>query len=1617
MKLIRIKGNIRVEDIKEINSIAPVIVEFSSTKNQNINLIRELSDDCIIRINPDNEIQEYEKSSGRKLLTYSKQSFIDLLNEFEEIESRMNPEWNNLEKAIYFYKMFQQIPRSDLEKNKASYDLSALIGNKTDSAGLASIYYEAMRRNGIPCKYVYNSNFDAWNEIQIGDTYYPLDIAKDSDEFFNNNINETPVFMNFLSNPEFYYMPEHKTDMVETSSDRFLPREEINKAIDSVLSYIDRQNNEENKVNKEDEIIPPVPEERKKVEIKSKELSGIFEGNEITEETLKKELPELKINVTDTSYDDLKIELEEIATYYPEILNKINISNETDTHVDFQEVVDKIYEVQSNSEYARYYPITLTISSNIAEDFDIDLSKVPKISNNNYRIDGKKEYQTIAFRNTDPSSAIQIPNFGTKLSDNIEAISFEGINLINVDVERLPALRKIILRGGRTENISSVSGLDSIPILEINSISDSEFNQFMSTIYPSCTLHDITINGQHLHDRKILRELSVNSNLVMVNITNSQVNDIDGLENFDGRLGLLNLMSNDLGVNDIERVENFYRTNPYLIYYLNNNTGIRNQIINAPDISDESFEFLKKIYFDSGIAKGDRNATTKDDAVDRLMWSMNKAPYYIKDAEIIRGNLKIKENPIMIENESEIDSTDFTRSYLQDANLLLTIPQIEHLLNSGKVIPQDVRVKIKDVSELDSVTLRDLSRRMNNVGMNISGVQILDDNFDNWSYQIDSYSQAEYIYIRDTLDRVVTGINPADSDLDKFTTIYTRLADSISYDHDAIRHDDKTSALYYSRRMNECRNLKEGIIEGKTVCAGYADILRNALSLVGIRSRLVTGNCETGNDNTGHAWNQVEIKDEHGNGKWYNTDLTWDAKKGRATSSRDDFRWMLLGQNNFIRHEEVFTQNLENVERDDYDRAVLQDAINRASSKRFDFTAQEIDIPSDPSLTYTLDNDRIENEYLRRRDDMLAKFYGDKDYEREYLERSERFKSNEIDTTSGGITYRTIRDYPEREDDEKFLLLDGYKSALERMTRFDAGDTSVYNGTSHTYDNDKEYIETRNHTFNQHEYTQSDLATLGKYGETMPYIPRQTGLLRNAGRVVLNAGIFVRNVFAPVYRFIGRNVAQPLHRLITRGRDASPYKNNAYHRMVARRDYFADIARQRDEDETERLRASSPNPASINPVRHPFRNAIEARFKALFRAKEGNEAVLRAGAADIKQNIINQERNTVLINALNTQIREFEIQIRRLEDSLRRNPGASNRIDVENAITSKRNSLQNARDNLNSLVNNGPIASEQTDAVDDKQHAIASKEVNTLRTTVIKGFAKGLAVKYIGPKIHDWILEHNKITRQVEVPSTETITTEEWVPTTYKTETMPVYDDVINKSRTLDELMASNSGKQVTGFYSVYGGERLPEVYTLSGDEKITAIFNSVGSGGHGLSDTAGLRAPTLTDGTFAADMLDSGVLRQNITVDELVNAVNDGTVDVDTLSNLYVAVGDRFWTKLSDLVPGITERVKVDDIIKTVVDVEGHYETVSKTVDTVKTVNETVVNPTVERSTEVIGDILKGAIIADTALDVPENARKTNTDKKRNKRQTREYTFDDEGTRDLPKSRREYRRQSGDER
>ena len=63
----------------------------------------------------------------------------------------------------------------------------------------------------------------------------------------------------------------------------------------------------------------------------------------------------------------------------------------------------------------------------------------------------------------------------------------------------------------------------------------------------------------------------------------------------------------------------------------------------------------------------------------------------------------------MLRND-DLDTVDFTVPYLQDATLLLTIPQVERLISSGKTIPQNVRIKLENVGELTADRARELTK-------------------------------------------------------------------------------------------------------------------------------------------------------------------------------------------------------------------------------------------------------------------------------------------------------------------------------------------------------------------------------------------------------------------------------------------------------------------------------------------------------------------------------------------------------------------------------------------------------------------------------------------------------------------------------------------------------------------------------------------------------------------------------------------------------------------------------------------------------------------------------------------------------------------------------------------
>ena len=133
----------------------------------------------------------------------------------------------------------------------------------------------------------------------------------------------------------------------------------------------------------------------------------------------------------------------------------------------------------------------------------------------------------------------------------------------------------------------------------------------------------------------------------------------------------------------------------------------------------------------------------------------------------------------------------------------------------------------------------------------------------------DNYSLEEYSIVYNELKNIVDGIDFELDDVSKFKVIYERIINKINYDFDGV----ETTKL-------SNQNLLGGLVNNSCVCEGYAKILQQALSLVGIESIVVGGNGEK--EDGGHIWNQVKI-----DGVWYNADAAYDSievRKGNEMS-------------------------------------------------------------------------------------------------------------------------------------------------------------------------------------------------------------------------------------------------------------------------------------------------------------------------------------------------------------------------------------------------------------------------------------------------------------------------------------------------------------------------------------------------------------------------------------------------------------------------------------------------------------------------------------------------------------------------------------------------------------
>ncbi len=138
--------------------------------------------------------------------------------------------------------------------------------------------------------------------------------------------------------------------------------------------------------------------------------------------------------------------------------------------------------------------------------------------------------------------------------------------------------------------------------------------------------------------------------------------------------------------------------------------------------------------------------------------------------------------------------------------------------------------------------------------------------------------------VTSALNTVMAGLDlDSKTDYEKISAIYEYICKNVTYDYDNL--EDTSYMLKYSAYA--------ALINGTSVCQGYAALLYRMMLMAGIDARLISG---TGNGG-GHAWNIVQLGDDY-----YNVDATWDATATRTALVPLSYKYYLRCSDNFGDH-------------------------------------------------------------------------------------------------------------------------------------------------------------------------------------------------------------------------------------------------------------------------------------------------------------------------------------------------------------------------------------------------------------------------------------------------------------------------------------------------------------------------------------------------------------------------------------------------------------------------------------------------------------------------------------------------------------------------------------------
>ena len=108
--------------------------------------------------------------------------------------------------------------------------------------------------------------------------------------------------------------------------------------------------------------------------------------------------------------------------------------------------------------------------------------------------------------------------------------------------------------------------------------------------------------------------------------------------------------------------------------------------------------------------------------------------------------------------------------------------------------------------------------------------------------------------IEEASKQIIETVTKQSSEYEKIKYIYEYLVESVAYEEEAPDN----------------QNIYSSLVNGKSVCAGYAKANQYLLEAVGIPCIYVTGTASSQNGSDAHAWNIVKC-----DGKYYYVDVTW----------------------------------------------------------------------------------------------------------------------------------------------------------------------------------------------------------------------------------------------------------------------------------------------------------------------------------------------------------------------------------------------------------------------------------------------------------------------------------------------------------------------------------------------------------------------------------------------------------------------------------------------------------------------------------------------------------------------------------------------------------------------